>query len=313
VCHSQQDADSFTGDIAEFEAGRRRHLVFVTIVSEGVDIPAIDAVVLLRPTKSPVLLVQTVGRAMRPHSGKTNGLILDYGSCFKNCGPIDEPFIRVRGAIGESPKTVAEARDYTVEVCASCGSIMFPVKGEPATCHMCGHVSVFEDKQLTKNLKSTAAPIERLYAKALSKAPERKWYKVEALDFLSSEVTTDCALMMQVRYKVEGGTLTETITVPGVNDMPMQMRAGKLARAKKHLAAFGLEWDRMRAEPLVPWVHVKKMPQMVYGAPGLSVGSDVLAHYGLQEPCWVNWKPRVLSEQLSLIDSHSDSRGQGRT
>jgi DNA repair protein RadD len=70
-----------------------RHLVFVTIVSEGYDFVPIDCVVLMRPTRSPVLYVQTVGRGLRPYKDKKDCLVLDYGSVVESCGPLNEPHI----------------------------------------------------------------------------------------------------------------------------------------------------------------------------------------------------------------------------
>jgi len=81
----------------DFESGRVRHLVFVSIVSEGYDYPPIDCVVLMRPIKSPVLYVQTVGRGLRPAEGKENLLVIDYGRVIETIGPLDRPLVPVKG------------------------------------------------------------------------------------------------------------------------------------------------------------------------------------------------------------------------
>jgi superfamily II DNA or RNA helicase/HKD family nuclease len=53
-------------------------LVTVDLYNEGVDIPEVDTLVLLRPTQSPVLFQQQIGRGLRLHPGKESCLVLDF-------------------------------------------------------------------------------------------------------------------------------------------------------------------------------------------------------------------------------------------
>lgn len=50
----------------------------VGIATEGFDLPALECVILLRPTESLVLQIQMFGRAMRPCEGKRTPVILDH-------------------------------------------------------------------------------------------------------------------------------------------------------------------------------------------------------------------------------------------
>ena len=61
----------------DFTAGRLEALVTVQVLTEGTDLPACDCVVLARPTRSPVLFTQMVGRALRLLPGKETALVLD--------------------------------------------------------------------------------------------------------------------------------------------------------------------------------------------------------------------------------------------
>lgn len=63
--------------IGDFRADRVRWLTNVNIVSEGFDIPEIDAVVLARPTRSRIFFRQAIGRALRPAPGKRDAIVLD--------------------------------------------------------------------------------------------------------------------------------------------------------------------------------------------------------------------------------------------
>jgi superfamily II DNA or RNA helicase/HKD family nuclease len=53
-------------------------LVTVDLFNEGVDIPTVDTILLLRPTQSPVLFQQQIGRGLRLSTGKESCLILDF-------------------------------------------------------------------------------------------------------------------------------------------------------------------------------------------------------------------------------------------
>jgi superfamily II DNA or RNA helicase len=92
IVHSKrEDRDT---QLKLFTNGVSRHLVFVSIVSEGFDHSAIDAVVLMRPTRSPVLYVQTVGRGLRLHQSKSDCIVLDFGGVVENLGPLHAPYVR---------------------------------------------------------------------------------------------------------------------------------------------------------------------------------------------------------------------------
>ena len=115
-----------------FEHGHIRHAVSVMILSEGIDIPAVDAVVLMRPTQSPTLMVQTIGRALRPFPGKTDALILDYGEVIKNCGPVNDPYVRPPGKKKASREKIAAL----TRVCSECLTYL---PASVAKCPNCGH------------------------------------------------------------------------------------------------------------------------------------------------------------------------------
>ncbi|MEO8336070.1 MAG: DUF3427 domain-containing protein [bacterium] len=53
-------------------------IVTVDLYNEGVDIPDVDTLVLLRPTQSPVLFQQQIGRGLRLSPGKSSCLVLDF-------------------------------------------------------------------------------------------------------------------------------------------------------------------------------------------------------------------------------------------
>lgn len=97
IVHSQMEKEDRDGDLyGRFQNGDARHLVFVTIVSEGYDQPNIDCIVLMRPMRSPTMYVQTCGRGLRTWEGKEDCLILDYGRVVETLGPLDRPRVPSR-------------------------------------------------------------------------------------------------------------------------------------------------------------------------------------------------------------------------
>ncbi|HTU54974.1 MAG TPA: DEAD/DEAH box helicase [Acetobacteraceae bacterium] len=70
-----RDRDAAVGGLA---TGEIEVLAACDLVSEGLDVPAVGAVILLRPTKSLVLHMQQVGRGLRPAPGKTELVVLDH-------------------------------------------------------------------------------------------------------------------------------------------------------------------------------------------------------------------------------------------
>ncbi|KAF9115980.1 hypothetical protein BGX27_005417 [Mortierella sp. AM989] len=61
------------------------------ILTEGTDIPAIDSIIMARPTKSNVLFQQMLGRGMRLYPGKEDCLILDFVDIVKGEGLVTLP------------------------------------------------------------------------------------------------------------------------------------------------------------------------------------------------------------------------------
>ncbi|KAI8324467.1 P-loop containing nucleoside triphosphate hydrolase protein [Martensiomyces pterosporus] len=66
-----------------FRSGEIPVLINCGILTEGTDIPNIDCVMMARPTRSPVLFQQMVGRGMRLSDGKKDCLIIDFVDMFR--------------------------------------------------------------------------------------------------------------------------------------------------------------------------------------------------------------------------------------
>ena len=114
--------------IADYRAGRLRCLVNVSVLTTGFNVKDIDFLVLLRATKSPVLYVQILGRALRTADGKIDALIADFTDTVATLGPVDEIKGRVPsgGRKGEAP----------TKLCPNCGN---PNPASAPECVECGY------------------------------------------------------------------------------------------------------------------------------------------------------------------------------
>ena len=71
--------------IKSLENGEIEYLITVDIFNEGVDIPCINQVILLRPTESSIVYIQQLGRGLRKNENKDYVVILDFiGNYEKN-------------------------------------------------------------------------------------------------------------------------------------------------------------------------------------------------------------------------------------
>ncbi len=113
--------------LERFRGGGLKYLVNVNVLTTGFDAPNIDCVAMLRPTNSPGLYYQMVGRSFRLHPGKEDALILDFGGNVLRHGPVDALEIKDRsGSGGEAP----------AKECPECHAV---VAAGYATCPECGH------------------------------------------------------------------------------------------------------------------------------------------------------------------------------
>lgn len=83
--------------------GEIRVIFSVDMFNEGVDIPAVDMVMFLRPTESPIVFLQQLGRGLRKSMGKEYLNVLDFIGNYEKAG-------RVRFLL--TGKTFSETKTY---------------------------------------------------------------------------------------------------------------------------------------------------------------------------------------------------------
>ncbi|RSJ54027.1 type I restriction enzyme EcoKI subunit R [Streptococcus gordonii] len=72
------------GVVAQLENGELDYILTVDIFNEGIDIPSVNQVVMLRNTQSSIVFVQQLGRGLRKHESKEYVTIIDFIGNYKN-------------------------------------------------------------------------------------------------------------------------------------------------------------------------------------------------------------------------------------
>ncbi len=144
--HVDGETDQGVRDAAikRFESGETLVLSNVDLFGEGFDLPAIEAVILLRPTKSLGLYLQQVGRGLRVSPGKPHAVVLDHAN---NSGPHglpdDERAWSLEGREGKSRGGATAA--LGVKVCKSCFAAC---RSGTTECANCGKVFEVEGREV---------------------------------------------------------------------------------------------------------------------------------------------------------------------
>ncbi|MDR0846154.1 MAG: DEAD/DEAH box helicase [Lactobacillales bacterium] len=71
-------------DVARLETGPLDYIFTVDIFNEGIDIPSVNQVILMRNTESSIIFIQQLGRGLRKHSSKEFVTIIDFIGAYKN-------------------------------------------------------------------------------------------------------------------------------------------------------------------------------------------------------------------------------------
>jgi DNA repair protein RadD len=137
--HGGTPKDERDAAIAGLGTGAVEVLTSCDLISEGLDVPAVGAVILLRPTKSLVLHRQQIGRGMRVADGKDRLIVNDHvGNVLVHGLPDVEPAWTLDGVTkrpGEAPvwtcPECGAVNPLSVRVCEECGYELPPPRRSP--------------------------------------------------------------------------------------------------------------------------------------------------------------------------------------
>ena len=130
--------------LSRFKSGDVKCVVNVMVLTTGFNNPAIDLMAFMRPTRSPVLYIQTAGRGMRLAPNKSDCLLLDFGQVVEALGPLDQVHIKEkRKGKGQAP----------VKYCPECGAECHAAVAE---CQDCGYKFPEHELEIEKTASNAA-------------------------------------------------------------------------------------------------------------------------------------------------------------
>jgi len=156
IVHSKMEMDR-DKVIKDFKDGKYKCIVNVNVLTTGFDDPSIDLIGILRPTKSPVLHVQTIGRGLRTHPGKSDCLVLDFAGNTARLGPINDIVITIKKKGQKMDKPV-------MKECPECFELVWPAV---RICPDCGFKFEFD------------SALESKYSELEVVAKGAKWFEVD--------------------------------------------------------------------------------------------------------------------------------------
>ncbi len=166
-----------TARLRDFRDGTLRVLCNVDLFGEGLDVPAVDAVFLLRPTQSIGLYLQQVGRGLRASAGKRDVAIFDHVNNWQRHGLPDDA--RSWSLDGAAKRGTSEAQ--TSKRCLQCYGVS-PVAAR--ACRYCGAPFVVKARSVVEEagtLQEADLDVLRQLGFVREPAPERRCQRCGAV------------------------------------------------------------------------------------------------------------------------------------
>jgi superfamily II DNA or RNA helicase len=128
--HTDEERAAILG---AFSRGETMVLSNASLLAEGWDCPAVECMILARPTKSLIRYVQMVGRVLRPAPGKARAILLDHSGTVLRLGfaTDDLPLELDDGKASKSGSKAKERKKSEPTPCPSCKFV------RPAGVHAC--------------------------------------------------------------------------------------------------------------------------------------------------------------------------------
>ena len=130
--------------IRRFSRGDISVLVNVDLFGEGFDVPAVEVVMMGRPTESFGLYLQQFGRALRIFEGKTYGIIIDHvGNWLRHGLPDAKRSWSLEADLRGTPRGKADPEVMPLRRCSACFAAYEAIT---ITCPYCGNVEQPESR-----------------------------------------------------------------------------------------------------------------------------------------------------------------------
>lgn len=163
----EMDIKERTKRLDAFTSGNVTAITNANVLTTGFDYPAIDLIALMRPTLSPGLYLQMVGRGLRTAEGKTDCLVLDFAGNVMRHGPVTSV---------KPPKSGVKHREGSgVPPCKECPKCLELLPANATTCPACGYE--FPKKETNWELYNGDINGDDYYAEKTVPVISWHWYK----------------------------------------------------------------------------------------------------------------------------------------
>lgn len=157
--------DERTKIIEDYRNGKIKIVTNAELFTEGLDLPNVDCVIMMRPTQSLSLYLQFAMRSMNPRTGK-RAVIIDHVGNVERFGlPTDERKWSLEGTKGKA-KQQSGSTIKSVTVCPNCFGSFYRTND---FCPYCGaelgeekEIEVVDNVELKKVTKSRLAIVKKL-------------------------------------------------------------------------------------------------------------------------------------------------------
>ncbi len=163
--HSRMPKDEWREIVDDFKDGKSRIIVNIGQLSIGFDAPRADCGVLARPTKSPAVYVQQIGRTVRLFEGKQDALVLDLVGNFDEHGSPYDPIVLEKGDSKKDPE---------YNICPECMELVEP---DLEDCPECGACMKEQIEERGKRIKMEQKKLEMREIEMSSHKVVSKWAK----------------------------------------------------------------------------------------------------------------------------------------
>jgi DNA repair protein RadD len=166
--HVDGGTDDFTRDgaIERFKRGETLLLSNVNLFSEGFDVPAVEAVFDLAPTRSLSMYLQRCGRALRVAQGKTEALLFDHAGNSQRHGLPDDPR---EWSLNGRERRASKSAGPPVKQCPLCFAT---VHGAASVCRHCSYKFATQAREI-EQVEGELTPVERERAERRQAAMEQ--------------------------------------------------------------------------------------------------------------------------------------------
>ncbi|ANZ65551.1 DEAD/DEAH box helicase (plasmid) [Secundilactobacillus paracollinoides] len=162
--------------IQQYRDGKIQIVTNAELFTEGLDLPNVDCVIMLRPTQSLALFLQFSMRSMNPREGKTAVIIDHVGNVERFGLPTENRNWTLQGKKNKGKKTAGSETVPGVTICPKCFGTFYK-QGD--TCPYCGAELPKDDHKVEVDGKAELEKVDaeqlaqtRLMKKVKNKKPE---------------------------------------------------------------------------------------------------------------------------------------------